>query len=115
MGMETPNINEYLFAPEEEREPLFEYLFRFTEGEDDYTLVGYFSKVMIAIIKRHFSFESRYNQPLCEYLFEKGYLLKLIPHLYSTSTIDLIIRALTLKSKGSDYYQNKKEFIVKIL
>lgn len=42
-------------------EPLFEYLYSFVDKVDNYVLAGYFSKVLISVIKRHYNVQNKYN------------------------------------------------------
>ena len=113
--IEMPDFNEYLFDPPEDQQPLFEHLYSFTNKEDNYVLAGYFSKILISIVKRHCSLQSKYNEHLCRYFFEQEYLGQLIKHLYSKSIIDVVLRLLGLRSKTHDYFTEKEQFLLQVM
>ena len=59
--------------------------------------------MIIAILKRFYGIQSKYNEKLCKKLFSR--LDKIMNHLYSKSTVELILKILTLKSKYNDYFE----------
>lgn len=59
--VDVKSFNEWLFAGFEERPPLFSSFLQFLQGPANYILAGYFSKILVSVIKRFHSVQTRYN------------------------------------------------------
>lgn len=86
---------------------MLDSLLEFLEGQEHYILASNFSKTMIAITKRVFSPDHRFNSIMCDRVFARKALLHCLNHLYSGSTNELVVRWLTLKGKNQDYQSDK--------
>lgn len=69
LSVDIKNFNDWLFVGCEDRPPLMSAFLQFLEKEPNYILAGYFSKILVSIIKRFHSVQSRYNEQLCQLMF----------------------------------------------
>ena len=65
---------------------LLRKLLTFLKHPPHYMLASYFNRAMLALTKRVFSPSHKYNQILCDAVFEEGCLLLALNHLYAEST-----------------------------
>lgn len=87
-------------------EPLEKDLFSYFDGEINYTLAGYVSKIFSV-------FHSKKPQSVSKFLLEPERFTKLINHIESRSVGDLVVKLLT--NESSDFIEERKAAFQQIL
>ncbi|OMJ85568.1 hypothetical protein SteCoe_13115 [Stentor coeruleus] len=92
-----------------ESHDLMNKLFQFLDVETQHsTLLGYFSKTVIALLNRH-------PEKTLNFLTSQDYILKLLNHLYSRSIVDIVIKILTFDIAGNEFILKEQKLIIREL
>lgn len=92
-----------------ENHELLHKLFQFLDVETQHsTLLGYFSKTVIALLNRH-------PEKTLYFLTSQEYIPKLLNHLYSRSVVDIVLKILTFDIAGNDFILKEQKSIIQEL